>query len=229
MKKNNPIQSRGNRWLHLMQAWLMLSGLSGETSVARMLEDVEVVQGNESAEVHIQFAEPLQYISHTPRENGGAINVTLRSSPALDSLTGEVPQHDSLSWKPTSTVPLAEVSYEAGASQSPQMVLRFTRMVRFQVQTQRDLHTLVVAVFPPPTLATDPRKIATGTADSPSDSPPSTLEVSAKANDSNAPDLSYTINLQSSLQPIQLRDVDPISGLEDYRLYTTNFLLNGKT
>jgi tetratricopeptide (TPR) repeat protein len=185
---------------------------------SRIIESVRAVTDADWPEIFIRLASPMHYITHVPRSKGDVLSIRLRpvSRPntSEDMLTG----HEALSWRASSRIPLASVSYEGSALGMPSLFLQFKRQVRFQVRQGADKNTIVVTILPmaktPPKPRTAPiRKARTRLASA----PPATDNM-----------LLYVVNLASSPEPIELENVPRTGEIARHRLYTTRAENEGK-
>ena len=210
----------------------------------RIIDSVEIESQAEESRIHIQFNIPLQYVTHTPAGKGNVLQILLKPVPGSDINMDDLITHETLRWKPSSSVPLFEISYEEGTPGGVNLIFRFSETVTFRVLSGSDLMSLVITI---PMEMTDkppssPLNKSEGTGievQQPSSPPtaddkeeadlqkgaPSTAETPPAAGTSYY----YAINLISSLEPIDPLTLDKSGIPVNYRLYTSRFDKQGKT
>ncbi len=185
---------------------------------SRIIESVRAVTDADWPEIFIRLASPMHYIAHVPRTKGDVLSIKLRPvsrpSTSEDMLTG----HEALSWKASTRIPLASVSYEGSALGMPSLFLQFKRQVRFQVRQGADKDTIVVTLLPAAKTRPKPRSAPT---------PRSRISL-ATAPPAKDNTLFYVVNLASSPEPIELEAIPRTGELARHRLYTTRAENEGK-
>jgi len=215
---------------------------------ARVLEQIDVVSRPSGSEVRVSFSIPVRYVTHAPAAKGDLIQIELRVVSPGDLDPADLSVQETLGWNPTAEVPLTEVIYEGGAPTGPILTLRFTRRVSFRVAGGADFRSITVALpsQPPVDDATDRQPAP------PTVSPPGAGGVSAsssvakqaprgpqatggnaagsEASAGPAVDIThpYVVNLHSSPEPIDPASLPQIPGLDVHRVYTTQFVKDGK-
>ena len=91
----------------------------------------------------------MRYISHRPQTKGNILRIQLR--PSVIGLNNpetieQLSERQFLSWDRSVGIPLREMTYEGGVPDRPELTLRFTRDVEFDVRNSSDLRTLVIVV-----------------------------------------------------------------------------------
>lgn len=91
----------------------------------------------------------MRYISHRPQNKGNILRIQMRPSViGLDDpeTIEQLGERQILSWDRSTSIPLREMTYEGGIPDRPELTLRFTRDVEFDVRNSGDLRTLIIIV-----------------------------------------------------------------------------------
>ena len=140
-------------------ACLIASSADAQQAPHRMLETLELTQGEKRWEIRIGFGAAIRYIRHTPKSRGDTVEIqigVIATSP-LDapSLDG----HESLRAPANAPIPLVDVAYEGRHIEGPFVVLHFSRPVSFEVGQSAGLRTLSVTVLEEPGLGVPPEPV----------------------------------------------------------------------
>ncbi len=115
-------------------------------AINNVLDQIEVQESRDQSVVKILFTERLVYRSHTPKNSADLIHIDMSSQGAPGTLTFE---DESLSWNPNRSVPLFEVDLEWANTAQADLVLRFNRQVKFDIQASSDSYSITVTIFHP--------------------------------------------------------------------------------
>ena len=123
--------------------------LFASPAFSRLVNEVEIRTRSTGYEIRIDFFLPMQYISHRPQTKGNILRIQLR--PSLIGLNNpetieQLSERQFLSWDRSVGIPLMEMTYEGGIPDRPELTLRFTRDVEFDVRNSSDLRTLIIIV-----------------------------------------------------------------------------------
>jgi len=189
--------------------------------------EARVVRDGEH-EIRIRLNMPMNYLSHTPSRKGQTLQIRLRPIVAGGAGDIDVDGESIHSWNPTPEIPLTDVQYEGDLPGGRSLILRFARPVTYMVRSAPDLRSIIVTirsgaarsktrVIPPPApVSPGARLPATRQSAAPS---------AAKRVDTSGP---YVINLMSSMKPINPSSLKMIDAFRGRRLYTTQFIKDGK-
>jgi hypothetical protein len=210
----------------------------------RVVDSVEIESQPDKSEIHIRFNLPLQYITHTPIRNGRVLQVMMKPTSSSNTKMEDLITHETLRWEPDRSVPLSEISYEAGAPSGVNLIFRFSKTVSFRVVSGSDPRSLVVAILsdradkplsPSLEKRTEIGKevqqsaLPTIAESTEVTKPGKHTQPPARTKTEDEPSYYYAINLISSLEPIDPSTLDKSEIPENYRLYTTRFEKDGKT
>lgn len=147
-------------------------------------------------EIFISFNYPMHYVSHDPKGTGSVLHVLLKPvSETKWKTTADIWNNfEAWDWRPTQEVPLKRVTYEGMQEENVQVILRFDRLVNYEVRSLPDKKTLVVSIA-----SSDRQDITPG----------------------NVPEKGYTyaINLKSSVRPIDKNIAESIPALGSHKIY----------
>ncbi len=209
-------------------------------AAARILDRLEVRSGTQFQEVHISFNQPVRYITHAPAARGDSLQIELRLMSVGETEEQDQKIREALSWKPSESVPLLEVSYESISPRLSRLILRFTRPVRYSVKGGSDFRSVVVTL--PSAEAAAPKEVTppaalptvrdTEDASAPPEAAPRTpvsiLPEAAMVGPSTPAEFDasylYAINLESSRKTVPGSTPPDLDILGKFRLYTTKFV-----
>jgi tetratricopeptide (TPR) repeat protein len=110
-----------------------------------IVDDVRIGTAAEGAQIRIDFTRAAQYIGHTPEVQGRQLFIDLRLvGPASTEL--QVPQRQTLRFRPTAEVPLTTVSYHEEGRSSARLELNFSAEVQFRVTSHSDYRGVTVTL-----------------------------------------------------------------------------------
>lgn len=191
-------------------------------AATKILDTVDVTEDKKNATFVVRFNEPIRYVSHAPKSRGSVIQVQLR----LVGSTAEASGREQISRKASGALPLSGVTLENDAPQGPLLTLRFSRNVRFRIETGADFRSIAVIVPAAPSRAkgtAEPRRPA---------SQPATRTPSKRAAARTATvnlKHPYVINLMSTVRAIPPSALPRAEEVGGYRLYTATTKKGGKT
>jgi hypothetical protein len=156
-------------------ALLLAAGLAATAGAARaaegeVLQGVQVIEKDDTIDLQIDFAIPLQYMRHFPPTTGDILQIQLRADaeapaaekPAEDAPAEQTPEQvaqeasiaaarsaakrESLSPPATDLVPLVNVNYEGEVPGGPFLTLRFKFGVEYTVAAGPANRSVIVSV-----------------------------------------------------------------------------------
>ncbi|PLX60136.1 tetratricopeptide repeat protein [Sedimenticola selenatireducens] len=195
-----------------------------------LITDTEQVElSPKEAEFRIHFAEPLQYINHTPETRGKDIQIQLRPLRGLPALASGFLEQQSL--VPGSSE-VRQVEYELDtASGFVSIRIRLKNVLNFRIQPSRDYRQIILFIEQPATSrdASEPdqsgvvaprREAAPGTPGEPSEADSGVSAEPAVGG--------YVVNLQSTIDPPNLAEIQLDAPFRKNNLYITAIELDGK-
>ena len=195
-----------------------------------LITDTEQVElSPKEAEFRIHFAEPLQYINHTPETRGKDIQIQLRPLRGLPALASGFLEQQSL--VPGSSE-VRQVEYELDtASGFVSIRIRLKNALNFRIQPSRDYRQIILFIEQPATSrdASEPdqsgvvaprREAAPGTPGEPSEADGGVSAEPAVGG--------YVVNLQSTIDPPNLAEIQLDAPFSKNNLYITEIELDGK-
>ncbi len=203
---------------------LSLIPLSARSSL-RIIDSVETVPQGKESEIRIRFRIPVNLLSHAPQRSGNLLQIQLQPFPTTDITSEELQERERRSWNPTEELPLTEILFEGDGPEGPLLILRFQKMVTYQLRESKDHRGIVVTLsaekstptLPPETGQDIPMRTA------------STTSQSLLAELDKNPDKVYSINLLSSAKPIDPSTQTRKDLFGKHTLYTTEYKKNGIT
>lgn len=216
-----------------------------------VLDHVEFTPVQTGTEIRIFLQVPMRYETHMPRQAGDTLQIELRNLTTSLALSPETEGRQILTPPPSERVPLSEVWYEFEPPESPRLILRFKRRVKFSARSAPDFRSIIVTVQGrperPKTEADEqqPRPAPTPTAPAPQvpkstptsrrETEPVTVTHSPPSGERPAPsasavnlDLPYAINLQSTETPIRFSRTLNLGTGAQYVVYSTTATVDGR-
>ena len=123
--------------------------LFASPAFARLVNSVDIRTRSTGYEIRVEFFLPMTYVSHRPKAKGNFFVIQMR--PSVIGLNDpetleQLGERQILSWDRSTGIPLKEMIYEGGVPDRPELILRFTREVEFEVKNSGDLRTVVITV-----------------------------------------------------------------------------------
>ncbi len=214
--------ARSSHWTDLCLAlFLILISAVSHAQNTRIIDNIDVDERADKIRLQINFNVPLQYITHAPASRGDEILLQLR--PVVASRTQDIDfsEPESVTWKPSPTVPLQFVRYEGGTAQSVQIGIYFTVEVDYEVQRSSDARSITLIL---PKAEAVPQQLPVP---APAIAPPADAQPAPGPRSITAPavrpnlDGRYVLNLESSIQPLQLPTLPTLSTDQALLLYAT--------
>lgn len=232
---------------------LLLLFNKGVSAQVTLIENVAQNFYQDRVEIIITFSDSIQTVTHSPRSAGRELQVRLRpirTTPLFNEI-GRGEQVVNL--KSGFSEYVREISYElrgdAGVSISPidiRLIVKFGAKERYSVRSGRDQKSVVISidnrdqgrsVTSPSTVVADgpatspgePVKTTGNRQVSTSSGEPRGIGKAAPVSEKKSmPVGNYAINLSSTVQPVDLREIDRNPLFDQYVLYTTSLELEGR-
>lgn len=195
--------------------WLMLVLLLAALTAVRaqVLDEIDAEATDQGVVAHLQLTVPLQYLSHEPTGQGDELHIQLRTVANIDLSEPDLQGPDILGWRQDARLPIVDVRYQAVSSDRAVITVRFSREVSFQVRSSPDYRSLLVTVLPE--------------AGSAVPATPAPRSPTSRAAQASVPGR-YTINLESSMDPVEPPDLGKVGGIWNHVIYTTTFPIQGR-
>jgi len=248
MAEKRPLRCFG----HLL-VFALVAGLLASPDVqarVNVLDHIEYTPVQAGTEIRVFLEVPMRYETHMPRQAGNTLQIELRNITTSLALSPEIQGRQVLTAPPSKDVPLSEVWYEFEPPESPRLILRFNRRVRFSARSAPDFRSIIVTVQGQPER---PR------AEADERQPPSAPRSSAPVPDAPKPtsrsrretepvaltpgrpseqrpapsapavslDYPYVINLQSTQTPIAFARALELGTGDQYVVYSTSATVRG--
>ena len=232
------MSARALWWLKLLVAVPAIAIAAMSPAAAAdfgVLSSIDVESTSNATEIHVRLNLPMRYLNHAPQTGGDFVEVQLR--PVSTSEVAVLQQRQSLPWKSSADVPLVDVVYEGNFPGTPTVVVNFSRPVSFEVRGGRDFRSIIISIPKAQTESESPAPAPVPSAavvapPPPSPGPTAPTQAQASAPPRVAPAaveaLPFTINLFSTVTPIDLAKVPHISAFDGHQLYTTQATVDGK-
>lgn len=187
----------------------------------RLITDTEQVQlSTNEVEFRIEFAEPLQYINHTPKNRGNDIQIQLRPVRGVAVLTAGFLEE--LSLVPSSSV-VRQVEYDLDtASGFVSIRIRLKNSANFRVQPSRDFRQILLIIEQPATVEEAGRPGVAGPGEAAAPGVPGEPAAAEPVVGG------YVVNLQSTKELPNLAEIELDAPFDRNNLYITEITLDGK-
>jgi len=229
-KKVGGIAQPGSRHTRnlLYAAFLVFAALFFGTAWAqeRLIIDTEQTRLSASeVEFRMEFAEPLQYINHTPKNRGNDIQIQLRPVRGVAVLAAGFLEE--LSLVPGSSE-VRQVEYDLDtASGFVSIRIRLKSVSNFRVQPSRDFRQIMLIIEHPSSSGEIGRPGRAGVAGQEQETTPGAPGGPAAVEGAAAVG-GYVVNLQSTIEPPNLAEIKLDAPFDKNNLYVTEIDLDGK-
>ncbi len=115
-------------------------------AINNVLDHIEVQDSRDQSVVKVFFTDRLVYRSHAPKNSGDLIHVDVNFQGTANSITFE---NEFLSWNPTQTIPLFEVSLEWATQAQGDLVFKFNQQIKYDVQPSPDSYSITLTIYHP--------------------------------------------------------------------------------
>lgn len=141
------VASKTGAGILLAIAIVLIAQLAGSEPVRKkLLDQLDVQDGEETTTIRISLTSPVRYIRHFPSESGDELLIKILlfdvGSDNRDALFGR----ETLVPFSNEDLPLTEVVYEGDIENGPYLSLFFSRRVDFEVQQGTDSRSIVVYI-----------------------------------------------------------------------------------
>ena len=123
--------------------------VSSEPVRKKILDQLDVREGEEVTTVHISLTSPVRYIRHFPYESGEELRIKISLFDVSRDNRQAFFSRETLVPLNTEDLPLDEVVYEGDIESGPYLTLFFSRRVNFEVQQGTDSRSIVVYINKP--------------------------------------------------------------------------------
>ncbi len=125
---------------------LFFSTITPCNAASNLLDDINVVDTPNGYNIVIQFLSPIFYQRHQPLREGNSLAVQLRQSSANVTQENSSGVEPGIKWNSAFGVPLIDVTLEDTNIESPKLILRFSKKVKFSVFNGGDNHSITVSI-----------------------------------------------------------------------------------
>jgi tetratricopeptide (TPR) repeat protein len=187
-----------------------------------VLSNIDVRSGEEEIEIVIELNLPMRYNTHVLSEGGNELYIQLQPVAVGAGITTLPQIPETLRWKPTKTIPLKSVTFNASNPVTPNLEVRFLHPVSVKVRSGSDLRSIIITI---PAVTEAKTEIPSPIAKKPARKVTSAL-LRTKNEDLGG---RYVVNLEISQTEKDLTKVKIPSKLEKYVLYQVQILKQNKT
>ena len=120
--------------------------VSSEPVRKKILDQLDVREGEEVTTIHISLTSPVRYIRHYPYESGEELRIKISLFDVSRDNRQAFFSRETLAPFNTEDLPLDEVVYEGDIENGPYLTLFFSRRVDFDVQQGTDSRSIVVYI-----------------------------------------------------------------------------------
>ena len=125
---------------------LLAQLVSSEPVRKKILDQLDVREGEEVTTIHISLTSPVRYIRHYPYESGEELRIKISLFDVSRDNRQAFFSRETLVPFNTEDLPLDEVVYEGDIESGPYLTLFFSRRVDFGVQQGTDSRSIVVYI-----------------------------------------------------------------------------------
>ncbi|HEY7773082.1 MAG TPA: hypothetical protein VIC26_07860 [Marinagarivorans sp.] len=112
-----------------------------------VLNDLNVVETQDGTVVEIRYFRPLFYVSHSPEKSGRKLTVQLRQNSIDLAAAAEFGNNEEmLMWSSAFGAPVDTVSLEDIHSETPTLIVRFAKKVRFSARHASDHQSMIIVI-----------------------------------------------------------------------------------
>ena len=128
-------------------AVVLLAQLAGSEPVRKkILDELDVLEGEEVTTIRITLTSPVRYIRHFPYESGEELRIKIMLFDVSRDNRKALFKRETLVPFDSKDLPLNEVIYEGDIESGPYLTLFFSRRVDFEVQQGTDSRSIVVYI-----------------------------------------------------------------------------------
>lgn len=122
---------------------------TGSPASAQLMDDIEIISRDNTAEIRIKLSVPVRYLRHFPKEQGELINIYFQVT-SMDSMDRPLREEHRKS-PPNQLVPSFTVtSTSLGATDvvrdPPYLAIQFSRPVKYKIRQSDDYRDFILTV-----------------------------------------------------------------------------------
>jgi len=125
---------------------LLAQLVSSEPARKKILDQLDVQEGEDVTTIHISLTSPVRYIRHFPYESGEELRIKISLFDISRDNREAFFSRETLVPFSTEDLPLDELVYEGDIESGPYLTLFFSRRVDFEVQQGTDSRSIVVYI-----------------------------------------------------------------------------------
>lgn len=211
------IFNRNFNFLAALLALVILLAPTAGRAQNRVLDSIDVTPYSGRVELQINFTFAMQYLTSELSPDGETLQVQLRAVTTTPIDLQDVSTQETLGWNPSRKVPLQDVRYDGTNAGTQELTLHFQRSVKVeQVRSSSNYNSLIVVLAAPPAAPQQPP----APAPAPAPAPPTAAVAPA------IPRGRFVVNLESTVQPLDLNAVPRLPVFAKYHLYVTTTQVN---
>ena len=149
-RKLHGSSARGTMLLGIFALLLAPALLFSQPVRDRILHDVLVTPGEDTARVNILFSDVFRYVTHFPHESSDELRIRLEPVRVSVSDLTAVSQREAVRPPGAADAQLEEVLYEGDIPGGPYLTLFFSGPVNYEVEPGTDFRSIAVLVRPVP-------------------------------------------------------------------------------
>lgn len=196
-----------------------------------VLESIDTKTRSGYSTIQVKFTVPMQLISYEPTRMADLIVVRLRRVQPNTNSDFSSSERERLNWSPDSKVPLTEVTYEENGLAGPEMTLRLSRKINFELSAAADYRSIIVKVLDEAGTsapeATTPKEVEGDRRDSLDSQFKDRIEQLKKNEVDSFAGKQYAINLQSTREKQEAIDIGSLLPGENLQSYVTSTEVKG--
>lgn len=201
--------------LRIAACVLLLHAASVAIAAPGFVTGLKVTRGNQIAEISIQFACSVEYVSHLPTGRGDKLRIQIESTAVCNGVSplvsGGREQHRPID---ADLAKLLEIDYDGETAAGQVLTLAFTEAVRFDVANNGTSNDMSIRVYlEQETVASRPASNAAGVR----------VQKPAEARPE------YVINLSSSRRPHAASEAPDLNISPDLKVFESEVLVSGTT
>ena len=140
------VSKTGPGFLLALTVVLLAQLVSSEPVRKKILDQLDVQEGEEVTTIYISLTSPVRYIRHFPYESGEELRIKISLFDVSRDNRQAFFSRETLVPFNTEELPLDEVVYEGDIEGGPYLTLFFSRRVNFEVQQGTDSRSIVVYI-----------------------------------------------------------------------------------
>lgn len=113
----------------------------------RIISSADIKLEGDSLRLEVSLSFPFRYLSHFPQETGDEVRIRLQPVKVSSADLGAVFRREGMQPADAGIAAIDEVIYEGDAVAGPQLTVRFSRPVRYQLITANDYRRVTIIIL----------------------------------------------------------------------------------